>query len=176
MADAAVALRRISSFLTAEELAEPYKVDPNSKFAIEVEGSFQWETAYKATTDDAKGAKFQTGKGKHGAVHGAKAQKEPDDIKQDTKAGRKRGFFKKSKQDPVLPLTAPAEEKEEAAADKEKSEDKPFELLDVKLQIQKGAFVAIVGHVGSGKVCVDVQKICHLLTCTSELSSASSHR
>ena len=152
VADAAVALGRISKFLTAEELAEPYKVDPDSKFAINVEGSFQWETAYKGSTG---GAKFETGKGKHGAGPGAKASKEKgkDDLKKDANAGRKRRFFKKGKEDHILPVTAPKEEKGEKAVEKNKSEDKPFELADLKLQIPKGSFVAIVGRVGSGKVC-----------------------
>ncbi|KAJ3537700.1 hypothetical protein NM688_g6639 [Phlebia brevispora] len=143
VADAAVAMGRISTFLTAEELAEPYKVDPDSKYAISVDGSFQWETAYKGPTG---GAKFQTGKGKHGAVHGAKAQKDQEKPKQDTKTGRKRHFFRKVKQDPVLPTTSPKEMEKE-----DKVEDKPFALADVKLQIPNGSFVAIVGRVGSGK-------------------------
>ena len=36
-----------------------------------------------------------------------------------------------------------------------KPEDKPFELKNLELKIPKGAFVAIVGRVGSGKVCAE---------------------
>lgn len=151
VADAAVALERISKFLTAEELAEPYKVDLDNKFAINVEGSFQWETAYKGSTG---GAKFQTGKGKgkHGAKSGAKGPKQKDFRKEDAKAGRKRRLFRKGKEEPILPVTAPKKEGEKAA-EKDEGEDKPFELADLKLQIPKGSFIAIVGRVGSGKVC-----------------------
>lgn len=37
-------------------------------------------------------------------------------------------------------------------AEKAKTEEKPFEVKDVKLEVPKGAFVAIVRRVGSGKV------------------------
>ncbi|KAG7095244.1 hypothetical protein E1B28_006018 [Marasmius oreades] len=47
LSDALVALRRIGSFLTAEELDEPYQVDPKGDFAIEVNGDFSWETVGK---------------------------------------------------------------------------------------------------------------------------------
>ena len=77
MADAAVATRRISQFLTAEELAEPYKVDPNNEFAVDVDGSFQWETAYKDSPTStkpkkAKKAKKAKGKGKRSANSSSK--------------------------------------------------------------------------------------------------------
>ena len=36
--------------------------------------------------------------------------------------------------------------------DEKKDEDQPFELVDLKLKIPRGSFVAIVGRVGSGKV------------------------
>ena len=60
--------------------------------------------------------------------------------------------MKKSEKEPVLPVTTSSEEKEEQAAEQETVDDKPFELADLKLQIPKGSFVAIVGRVGSGKV------------------------
>ncbi|KAL0564979.1 hypothetical protein V5O48_017054, partial [Marasmius crinis-equi] len=45
--DALVALRRIGSFLTAEELDEPYEVDAKTSYAIQVDGDFTWETVSK---------------------------------------------------------------------------------------------------------------------------------
>ena len=60
--------------------------------------------------------------------------------------------MKKSEKEPVLPVTTSSEEKEKQAAEQETVDDKPFELADLKLQIPKGSFVAIVGRVGSGKV------------------------
>ena len=62
-ADAAVAFGRIGTFLTAEELAEPYVVDKASKHAIDVDGDFQWESVSKA---GASGGKFQHEKGGKG--------------------------------------------------------------------------------------------------------------
>lgn len=46
-----------------------------------------------------------------------------------------------------LPITTADVEKEG-----EKDQENPFELKDLKLSIHKGAFVGIVGRVGSGKV------------------------
>ncbi|KAF7982734.1 hypothetical protein HWV62_26606 [Athelia sp. TMB] len=122
LSDAVVALQRVGTFLTAEELAEPYTIDPESKWGVEVDGDFTWETAggppKEAPAAKGKGA---MGKGKPGK--------------------EKKG----KKQEPVLPVTADAEK------EKEKEEDKPFELKNLKMRIPKGAFVAIVGRVGSGK-------------------------
>ena len=52
LADSLVALGRISSFLTAEELGEPYRIDTAISNAIDVDGDFTWETAGKP--DDVK--------------------------------------------------------------------------------------------------------------------------
>ncbi|KAF9269804.1 multidrug resistance-associated ABC transporter [Marasmius fiardii PR-910] len=47
LSDALVALDRVGSFLTAEELDEPYQVDYKGGSAIEVDGDFTWETVSK---------------------------------------------------------------------------------------------------------------------------------
>ncbi|PBK66109.1 multidrug resistance-associated ABC transporter [Armillaria solidipes] len=44
ISDALVALGRVSKFLTAEELSHQYIVDDHSKYAVEVDGTFTWET------------------------------------------------------------------------------------------------------------------------------------
>jgi ATP-binding cassette, subfamily C (CFTR/MRP), member 1 len=49
--DALVALRRISEFLTAEELADSMHIDFESKCGVEAEGDFTWETVRKVITD-----------------------------------------------------------------------------------------------------------------------------
>ncbi|GJE92383.1 multidrug resistance-associated ABC transporter [Phanerochaete sordida] len=132
-ADAAVALGRIGSFLTAEELAEPYKIDKSSKYAVDVDGDFTWETAWKAAV---AGGKFSHGKA------GEKKKQEKQENKADQ--GAKKGLFGRKKKGAVLPT---AEEGEKEV----KKDEKPFELNDVKLKVPKGSFVAIVGRVGSGK-------------------------
>lgn len=134
VADASVALGRIGTYLTAEELADPYKIDNSSPYAISVDGDFQWETTHKAALG---GPKFQGGK------HGQKKPKEPKE--QSEKKTDKRGLFGKKKAD-VLPTS------DKKDPEKDKVEEKPFQLPGLKLQIPKGAFVAIVGRVGSGKV------------------------
>ncbi|KAL0575422.1 hypothetical protein V5O48_006538, partial [Marasmius crinis-equi] len=59
--DALVALRRIGSFLTAEELDEPYEVDAKTSYAIQVDGDFTWETVSKP---DGNGRPKNPGPGK----------------------------------------------------------------------------------------------------------------
>ncbi|KAK0467750.1 multidrug resistance-associated ABC transporter [Desarmillaria tabescens] len=44
VSDALVAMGRISKFLTAEELSNQYIVNEHSNFAVEVNGTFTWET------------------------------------------------------------------------------------------------------------------------------------
>lgn len=134
--DALVALRRISKFLTAEELGDAYTIDEDRKFAVHVDGDFTWETAGKI-----EGSKFGGGSGKR---KGADAQKpEKKEQKPASKWGRK-------KVEPVLPTTA--ESPEESDSEPVKAEEKPFELRDLRMNVPKGAFIAIVGRVGSGKV------------------------
>ncbi|KAI0700341.1 multidrug resistance-associated ABC transporter [Cytidiella melzeri] len=127
-ADAAVALGRIGTFLTAEELAEPYVIYKDSKYAIDVDGDFQWETTSKAAM---AGSKFHHKKGEAAGGKGKGPEK---------KSGKKDA-------EPVLPTSAPTAT-EEKKIDKE---EKPFELKGLNLKIPKGSFVAIVGRVGSGK-------------------------
>jgi len=38
---------RMCQFLTAEELEEPYRIDPGLKSAFKLEGDFEWETVVK---------------------------------------------------------------------------------------------------------------------------------
>lgn len=134
--DALVALGRIGKFLTAEELAEPYLIDQESKFAVNVEGDFTWEAA----ATNALGAKFS------GPGGGGKGAPKP---KKDAQKGKKGAKGKKDKKG-VLPTTA-AEGTETPPPEKEKADDKPFDLKGLRLKIAKGSFVAVVGRVGSGK-------------------------
>ncbi|RDX54457.1 multidrug resistance-associated ABC transporter [Lentinus brumalis] len=125
--DALVAIRRISTFLRAEELAVPYTVDPSSDVAIDVDGDFTWEEVRKANA---------AAKSKPSKEQKALAKKE------------EKRKSKVKKHESLLPTTASPEDKEK---EKEKSAEKPFELKDLKLKVPKGSFVAIIGRVGSGK-------------------------
>ncbi|KAI0085949.1 multidrug resistance-associated ABC transporter [Irpex rosettiformis] len=51
--DAVVALQRISDFLQAEELGDSYVIDKTSKFAIDIEGDFVWDSASSSNPDNA---------------------------------------------------------------------------------------------------------------------------
>jgi ATP-binding cassette, subfamily C (CFTR/MRP), member 1 len=169
--DAVVALGRISKFLTAEEIAEPYAVDDgeDNKDAVRVDGSFKWETVGKPV--DAKFANTRgRGRGRGGGGGGesrkeAKKRKEEQKKKDkeseesvSTEKAKRLGWFRRGKgkgKESVLPTNAKDVEKDKGAGKQDKGkkpEDKPFELNDVRMKVPKGAFVAIVGRVGSGKV------------------------
>lgn len=157
-----MALGRISTFLTAEDIADPYLIDPSHDYAVDVNGDFCWEVAYKSNAD---GPKFDLGKGK--GKGGKPEKKKPEGI--DTKQkGQKRGLFGKRKPaEPVLPTskesssekgdmsaTPSAMNSKRGSLIKESvdpADDKPFDLMGLQLKIPKGSFVAIVGRVGSGK-------------------------
>lgn len=141
--DAVVALGRISKFLLAEELEEPYKTDPDSKYAIDVEGDFAWETVQKPDN----GPKFGAGKKGPRGPSGDKDKKSSG--KTDTKAKKRPFWRKKSSAGPILPTTAAPKDANTKAP---KSKEKPFELNKIRLKVPRGSFVAIVGRVGSGKV------------------------
>jgi ATP-binding cassette subfamily C (CFTR/MRP) protein 1 len=118
-----VALGRISHFLTSEELPEPYLIDKTLHVAVEVDGDFVWETVL-ATGDGKKEKK----------IHGDKRKKPP--LKGETS----------------LPVTTADLEKENLNDARKKDQETPFELKNLKMSVPKGAFVGIVGPVGSGKV------------------------
>ncbi|KAG6813846.1 hypothetical protein H0H92_006790 [Tricholoma furcatifolium] len=124
-ADLAVALKRVSTYLSAEELGDQYETDHLLPAAVELDGDFTWEATGKI--DDAKEAP-------------AKGKK-----KEDKKKGKKKG---KKEKDPILPTVA---DEPDTKGKTPEEEEKPFELKGLKLSIPKGSFVAIVGRVGSGK-------------------------
>ena len=134
--DALVALRRISTFLRAEELAVPYTVDPSADVALAVDGDFTWETAYKGE-GEASMPRAREGRD-------SPTSKENEGTGRDNAGGRK-----KKGEGGILPTSIPPEDEKES---QDAEEEKPFALNGVKLSIPKGAFVAIVGRVGSGKV------------------------
>ncbi|RDX46560.1 multidrug resistance-associated ABC transporter [Lentinus brumalis] len=123
--DALVGVRRVSTFLRAEELAAPYKIDPASEVALDVDGDFTWEEVRKA----------------NGSAESPDANAKTDVVGQ----GKDEGKGKDA--EPTLPTTASPEEK----VNEKVQEDKPFELRNLNMRVPKGAFVAIVGRVGSGK-------------------------
>ena len=122
LSDALVALGRISQFLTSEDLPEPYLIDKNLNVAVQVDGDFVWETV------------LGTGDGKKGKFSNGDKRKKP------------------LKGEASLPVTTADLEKENLKDDRKKDQETPFELKNLKMSVPKGAFVGIVGRVGSGKV------------------------
>ena len=123
LTDALVALGRISQFLTSEDLPEPYLIDKNLHVAVQVDGDFVWETVL--AREDGKKGKIS-----HGDNKGKKA------LGGETS----------------LPVTTADLDKENPKDVGKSDQDTPFELKNLKMSVPKGAFVGIVGRVGSGKV------------------------
>ncbi|TFY55007.1 hypothetical protein EVJ58_g8525 [Rhodofomes roseus] len=142
--DSIVALGRISDFLTSEELDEPYTIQSESKFAVDVEGDFTWETAHKPPPEelpDLAGAD----RGKHGPSRGRPPQDKKDKQKADGK--RSGGWFgRKKKDEPVLPTEGSQEKTKD-----EEQEERPFELKDLNFKVSGGSFAVVLGPIGSGK-------------------------
>ncbi|KAK7050453.1 oligomycin resistance ATP-dependent permease YOR1 [Favolaschia claudopus] len=132
LSDAIVAFGRIGKFLTAEELPDPYLIDFDRKNAVDVDASFTWETAGKVEEKFVKGGKGGPGGGP-----------------------KKENAKKKKNKGEVLPTNA-NEKDVPSGAVTPKEEERPFELPHLRFSVPKGAFVAIVGKVGSGKVPIKV--------------------
>lgn len=77
------------------------------------------------------------------------------------KAQQKEKESQSDKTDQTLPTVNPSIRQLNAASPNpsSSSEEQPFQLKNLKLTIPKGAFVAIIGRVGSGKVSNIYQKI-----------------
>lgn len=124
LGDASVALDRISKFLLAEELEADYPIDSSSKFAVRLHGDFTWEASESSTTTNAQ-------------TQSAPAVKKVDLPE------KSRGRVK----------TEQSKESDRPSSSSDLEEDGllPFQLNDIRIDIPKGKFVAIVGRVGSGK-------------------------
>ncbi|KAF4584938.1 hypothetical protein EYR40_001764 [Pleurotus pulmonarius] len=124
LSDALVALGRISGFLLAEELPEMYRISYSNKRAISVDADFTWETVAKLSKD----------------------------MKRDNL--EKHDLSAKSEKDGkgILPIdVTEIQGSADSGSDLCETKEQPFELTNLSLEIERGAFVAIVGRVGSGK-------------------------
>ncbi|TFK23810.1 ATP-dependent bile acid permease [Coprinopsis marcescibilis] len=123
--EALVAVRRIGAFLTAEDLPKPYDISERLDIALEADGDFAWETVNPP--DHATSSKDKKAKKKADKKNGKQGSELPQ-------YGNEKDVDNKSE-----------------TTEGEKDEEKPFELNDFKLRAPKGAFIGIVGRVGSGK-------------------------
>ncbi|KAF8884421.1 ATP-dependent bile acid permease [Gymnopilus junonius] len=135
LSDALVALGRIGTFLTAEDLPDPYPVDEKEAVAIEVDGDFVWETVFNPIKDE--GGKFGGrggpggrggGPGRGGRTSGDKSKK--DSVSNAKTSSKKKWWQRSGEKDQTAPTILPT-----TATDSEKVR----------------AFIGIVGRVGSGK-------------------------
>lgn len=134
------------------------RIDPSQNMAVSVDGDFEWDVV--------------------SGIDGAQATEQKEDDKANELRERENGqeeekrrkkektssdgahwkFWKsKQEQEDALPvareLNGTSEENRcEDGTSSPAGEEKPFDLKDLRLEIRKGAFVAIVGRVGSGKV------------------------
>ncbi|KAF9447357.1 multidrug resistance-associated ABC transporter [Macrolepiota fuliginosa MF-IS2] len=170
LSDAMVALNRISAFLTAEELSDSYKIEQGRDIAVEFDGDFTWETVPSSIVQAANSGFAGRGKGKgcavvRGGSGGKTKEKGGVDGSKDGQS-RSRSLWKfgsKPKgQTAVLPVSKQDigageidqdddQTIKKASFEKEMEDEKPFELKGLRMAIPRGAFVGIVGRVGSGK-------------------------
>lgn len=145
VAQGAVSLERFAEFFTAEELQDPYLIDPSATLALKVDGSFEWdalpgfaeELARQEKEDDKDDVQKHYAKKKEEA----KAKKAEAKRRKEEEKRKKKGIVAEKT------IVPEPDEKESPNAD-----EKPFCLENLHLEIQRGKFVAIVGRVGSGKV------------------------
>lgn len=142
---------RISKFLTAEELAEPYQIDQTLPYAVQVNGDFTWETVIGVKEEKSKPEENSNNdKGVLGKDKEKKAEKK---VAKDAVQSRWWKSKKTTGQD-QLPSTIDDTEMKGDGDNNitEIQEEPPFSLKDLRFEVSKGAFVAIVGRVGCGKV------------------------
>ena len=156
---------RISTFLASEDLPEPYPIDYKSPAAVEVDGDFVWETVYNA------GAKERVGPGTPGAegTGGRRGGKGDGLGGEENRSGGKGNKRRKSASNgkneaDVLPTTTTDLGQNEAKVGEEKDKEneeaeRPFQLNNLKFVVPQGAFVAIIGRVGCGKVWINLLAI-----------------
>lgn len=122
ISDAHVAIHRISRILTAEERNHELINDPTSRFAVEVVGDFAYETVVPPDG--------------HASVNRLMS--------------KNAGSLRRGDAGSNVSKTASQTERSTLVNDNIQQEQ-PFALNDIDLHIPKGAFVAILGSIGSGK-------------------------
>ncbi|PPQ67201.1 hypothetical protein CVT24_011272 [Panaeolus cyanescens] len=153
MTDAMISLGRISSFLEAEELPDLYKIQQDFPDAVQIDGDFEWETVYRPPS--AKDFEQEDATAiREAYTKEQKEKKEKEKAAKMKQKKRKAGDEEKTEGLPIVDPSVgekpvgkePSEGKEE-----EKIEERPFSLKSINITVPRGAFVAIIGTVGSGK-------------------------
>ncbi|PVG03951.1 hypothetical protein CPB86DRAFT_748462 [Serendipita vermifera] len=147
--DAVVSLGRVSKFLTAEELAPPYPIHVDNKFAVDVDGDFTWEVSDPALAKGDNPRDLIKGVGGKKKEEDKKKAKE---AKKEQKAQEKKEKKAKKDNGGTSGEGTSGEPSPGATIIQDPSEDdKVFKLRNIDMKIHKGQFVALVGRIGSGK-------------------------
>ncbi|KAF9061129.1 P-loop containing nucleoside triphosphate hydrolase protein [Rhodocollybia butyracea] len=129
LADLFVAISRITTFLLAEEQPAAYAIDMGKdsdyEIAVSCHGDFVWDIAPSTIENDKPKDLAAVKKNKKGKTETKENEKNVDQV--------------------ALPTTQPV------PSHPPREEPEPFRLQNLDLKIPKGAFVAIVGRIGSGK-------------------------
>ncbi|KAJ4474310.1 multidrug resistance-associated ABC transporter [Lentinula aciculospora] len=147
LSDLFVAITRISAFLVAEERPAAYaiKLDEYSDNGVECKGDFAWDVS--SGNRDSKAEQTED------VAATLNVKKEEAERKQEKKAEKRAKRAKEEVDTLILPMSDPGQPVPDTfpSVPPEPPPDQPFQLKDLDLTIRKGAFVAIVGRVGSGK-------------------------
>ncbi|KAF8884414.1 multidrug resistance-associated ABC transporter [Gymnopilus junonius] len=149
IAGSVVSFNRLCEFLNAEEIGEPYTIEPNQDLALKVDGDFEWENVAKLE----EGEKTSNSPDKEDAL-----QKESEKMKEQAEKKETQGQQPQQPQKPSSKwwkrrkeATEPENTLPFANPDGNEKTLPPFSLKEFHMDIPKGAFIAIVGRVGSGK-------------------------
>ncbi|KEP49841.1 multidrug resistance-associated ABC transporter [Rhizoctonia solani 123E] len=149
--DAYVALGRISKFLTSEELQDEFEVQSENKYAVDIRGTFTWERGGAPQDANPKKGKKAAAAAKAAAAEAPKLTKEELAKKKvDDKEKKAKEKEKKRREKERLGKKKKGVDPNDSS-DEEEHGPEPFRLVDVDLQIRRGAFVGIAGKIGSGK-------------------------
>ncbi|KAB5591062.1 Oligomycin resistance ATP-dependent permease YOR1 [Ceratobasidium theobromae] len=150
--DAYVALGRISKFLTSEELEDEFEVQPESKSAVDIRGTFTWERGGSPQDGQPKPkGKKAAAAAKAAAAEAPKPTKEDAAKKKAEEKNKKtKETEKKQREKKRMTLKKKGIDPNDSS-DEEENGPEPFRLVDVDLQIPRGSFVGIAGKIGSGK-------------------------
>ena len=154
LSDALVALGRIGKFLTSEDLPAPYPVEETSPVAVQVNGDFAWETVMNEKSGNSGKVGKSPGRRLGGADDGADTKQESQKA---SESFSKKSWWRRGKSDhDVLPTTVGAEKEaannKDGETEREEETEKPFELKNLSFVVPRGAFIGVVGRIGSGKV------------------------
>lgn len=159
--DAVVALERISKVLTAEELDGDYPIDKDASYGLRMDGDFTWESAGPPSVEDPRSAaarakmlkKKEKAEGKRPSTAEDKAKAKEVERKKKAKEEKEKEREKerKKKRKAAKAKGIPYESDPESDGEGDGESARPFRFENLRLEVPRGSFVAIVGRVGSGK-------------------------